>query len=531
MSRLGIICTRTSRHAHDVLLVASLQSKPLSLAYPTVLNHHGLAGRMGARIGYTIGTSGLHPIARHDRDRFLLGLVSSHHFFATSSHKYPRVMNGTADTITHCTITPSHGADYREGLFTAEHFASAWGTLRCKYPLLGARVERLSDKETCRFVVDDRSLGLVSEAELSVQVISSEAEAVRTVENALNGPRQLSDTVLARCSVLQRSDQPIFHLIFSVAHLITDGMANYTITRTFLNLLAASGPLPPPPDLYQRLQMVPSQESLMPVAHMNMARQRWRRAIAAVILNINQSKMVGGHTLPNMMNAETFETPAKSSQLVISLPPDVSKQVVASCRARGITFGHAYPLLAQLAMARLLYRRYIRGEISRDDWERRIREPTHTGGPLNLRPFLSKDWYHAGGEREVNLCISFFFATMPFMPAGPRGSISATLDQSGAPGFSNLLSHDRFFLRASGVRKQITQFMKHPFFLEMTLARGPSRIARVRDMALAWQARKDGQPVPYTARTSSGTIPSTGLVMQNGGSSFGVVSSACYLHR
>lgn len=439
-------------------------------------------------------------------------------------------MNGTADSIAHCTITPSHGADLQEGLFTREHFASAWGTLRCKYPLLGARVERLSDEQTCRFVVDDRSLGLVSEAELSVQLISSEAEAVKIVEDTLNGPRQLSDRVLARCSVLQRSDQPIFHLLFSVAHLITDGMANYTLIRTFLNLLAAPGPLPPRSDLYQRLQMVPSQESLMPVARMNLSRQRWRRAIAAVMLNITQRKMVGGHTLPNKMNAETFETPAKSSQLVINLPPDVSKQVVASCRARGITFGHAYPLLAQLAMARLLYRRYVRGEISRDDWERRIREPTHTGGPLNLRPFLSKEWLNAGGEREVNLCISFFFATMPFMPAGPRGSVSAALDQSGAPGFSNLLSHDRFFLRASGVRKQITQFMKHPLFLEMTLARGPSRVARVRDMALAWQARKEGRPLPKTAQTSSGTIPTAGLVMQNGGSSFGVVSFVCELN-
>ena len=65
--------------------------------------------------------------------------------------------------------------------------------------------------------------------------------------------------------------------------------------------------------------------------------------------------------------------------------------VLANCRRNQLTFGNAYLALAQVAMTRVLYRRYLRGDISEEEWAYRKRQPHFCSRPLNLRPYLDKE--------------------------------------------------------------------------------------------------------------------------------------------
>jgi hypothetical protein len=308
-------------------------------------------------------------------------------------------MNGTADTLSIYTIrlAPSETS-------ASERFSQSWIAARRHYPLLGARVEESADREAS-FVIDEEALGQLHEDNFVFQDISSEREVDVTVELHLNNVRKLSQTILSKCIIMRRTDEPnMYHVLFQVAHLITDGMANYSLARMFFNTLASSSPFSVIPDLQSRLRAVPSQESIMPVYAMSRPRQRWRRAIAFALWQGYQRKMTGGHTIPNRITPETLWTPARSCAIHVRLPEHVSARISRTCRVNGITVGHAHPLLAQLAMSRVLHRRYARGEISQEDWERRLREPTHTGGPLNLRPFLAgRD---GALNEEFNVCIT-----------------------------------------------------------------------------------------------------------------------------
>jgi hypothetical protein len=174
---------------------------------------------------------------------------------------------------------------------------------------------------------------------------------------------------------------------------------------------------------------------------------------------------------------------------------------------------------------RVLYRRYLRGELSAAEWAHRLRQPSHFGGPLNLRPFLAPDWLAAGGASEVNLCISFFFNTLPFMPRAPGATSGdparVARDASGAPPLADLLSPARFFARARIVKRQTDTFLRHPLFLELTLARTPSRGAHSRESLRFWRAVEAGEPIELPV-----PVPG-GVMLQNAMSSFGSVRCAC----
>ena len=51
---------------------------------------------------------------------------------------------------------------------------------------------------------------------------------------------------------------------------------------------------------------------------------------------------------------------------------------------------------AQVALTRVLYQRYMSGEISSTEWEQRHRELMHICSPLNIRPFFDKAWVENG---------------------------------------------------------------------------------------------------------------------------------------
>jgi hypothetical protein len=417
--------------------------------------------------------------------------------------------------------------------YSRDRLAAIWVSLKQQFPLLGAQVREYDNGDAVDFVVDEGRLGTLQD-DFSFADAASADVVDAQIEVSLNGPRQLSNDMLAHLAVFRERSAggagaaPVFHLVFVVAHLITDGMANNTLGRVFLERLA-SPTRSVSPDLVARLEMVVAPEPLMLPRAFPPARQRWRRAIACVLYANAQRRLSGGHTLPSRATPRTAFTPARSRLVVVTLPERESAAIVRACRAQGITFGHAYPVISQLAAARVLYRRYLRGELSAAEWAHRLRQPSHFGGPLNLRPFLAPDWLAAGGANEVNLCISFFFNTLPFMPRAPGATSGdparVARDASGAPPLADLISPARFFARARIVKRQTDTFLRHPLFLELTLARTPSRGAHSRESLRFWRAVEAGEPVELPV-----PVPG-GVMLQNAMSSFGPRLGALHVRR
>ncbi|KAG9309502.1 hypothetical protein JVU11DRAFT_10473 [Chiua virens] len=210
----------------------------------------------------------------------------------------------------------------------------------------------------------------------------------------------------------------------------------------------------------------------------------------------------GGHTLPCRFTLSTPRNPAKSGLVHTSLTQAQSSVVFSSCRLHNITFGNAYFVLAQVAMTRVLYRLYLRGGISEEEWDYRIRQPHITYGPFNLRPYLDKGWFEDGGGGEFMNATSYLLYQLPFM------TLSAAMKRrhdskrglrlsNGAPPFSDLLTFDRFLYRARLVKKQAAAFFGHPLFFEIACATyNPLKVESLRLAALEWMRRVQTRDSP-----------------------------------
>jgi hypothetical protein len=179
--------------------------------------------------------------------------------------------------------------------------------------------------------------------------------------------------------------------------------------------------------------------------------------------------MQGGHTLPCRLTHATPRTTARSRIALAFLSQEQTSAVMTNCRLNNTTFGNAFLPLAQVAMTRVLYRRYLRGEIGEEEWEYRKKQPHISGGLLNLRPYLDQRWLAKGGHGEFLLAISFLFYQLPFMTLGM--TTGQRRDElvlcNGAPPFAHLLTFNRFLHRANLVKQQIDKYLYHPLFLEI----------------------------------------------------------------
>lgn len=188
-----------------------------------------------------------------------------------------------------------------------------------------------------------------------------------------------------------------------------------------------------------------------------------------------------------------------------------------------MTFGVAHPVIGQVALARVLCRKYVRGEINQDEWEFRKREPMITGGPLNLRPFLDEEWYKRGGSTNVSLAIGFFFYTLPYMPLGAASNITPGAP---VPSYSDLLSKKRFAYRCGLIKQQADRVLRHPLQYEIGTNMLSTRVLFVKSTAEDWKKRVLLQKPSDRQLLSAQELASTGMVFGHGGSSFGNVSFA-----
>lgn len=203
-----------------------------------------------------------------------------------------------------------------------------------------------------------------------------------------------------------------------------------------------------------------------------------------------------------------------------TLPEDITKQIIANCRLHKVTFGNALLVCGQVALSRVLHRQYALGNLSRDEWMRRRKEPYHVGGPLNIRPFLDANWFKNGGASELALNIGIFMYSLPFLPLA--GADTGPMDISdGAPSFANLLSLGRFIHRTNILQRQAEAFLKHPLFLDFVSLYIAPNLQHNKDVFEKWS---EGPCVSDIGGVGAEKQPDGSLVFAHGGSSMGNVS-------
>ncbi|KAJ6502472.1 hypothetical protein C8R45DRAFT_620725 [Mycena sanguinolenta] len=444
---------------------------------------------------------------------------------------YDAHINGTADTLMHISIHISE-AGKRLNIMSSANITRAWCAVKARFPLIAAKVETHpadSDTEQLHFVVAEERIKSLIPGELTISSVSS-LEAVQARVDAIDGTageeRKLSDDLLCGVGVLSRTDDTsTHHLIINVAHLISDGVGNTTLLRFFLEMLttsSADGPIEntsPGLDLEPRLKLAVAAESLVPAVKMSVAKQRWRRAAGSIICQIQNTKRTGGHTLPRSFGPVATRLPAQSGLLSVPLSPAESLCITQNLKKHRITVGNALPVLAQVALARILCRRYVRGEISAEEWEFRKKEPYHTAGPINLRPFLDKTWFDSGGRSNVSLNIGYFYFTIGFTSLGP----ASLAPGDRVPEFSELMSPGRFLLRCNTMKKLTSRYLNHPLFFEIGQARLAGKIPMQKAVAAKWE--KDPKSFVRPGEVEANNLPpveqaARGTVMAHGWSTF-----------
>ncbi|KAK0210933.1 hypothetical protein DFS33DRAFT_1296408 [Desarmillaria ectypa] len=399
-------------------------------------------------------------------------------------------------------------------IVTEETVSKAWVFAKQMHPLLGAQVETIGDRdEDVHFVVDERRLKAHIPGEVIFMMVPSFSDADATVENILNQERILDDYHLVRLFVFGQSDQEnCFHIVFHAAHCVSDGISHHTVARTLLDFLSSSSPPVPTPHLLERLALSLAADDLYPIRRLNIATQRWHKAMAHVIASIRFGKLnSGGQTLPGNFTIHMNENPADSRKTVLHFTAEETLRILKICRDYGFGFGSVYVVLGQIAMGRLLCRRYAQGLMTKEEWEFRKREPTYTTGPVNVRPYLDREWHTHGGAENPMLSIGFYVYPMSFVPLKPEGAHST---------FDALLSCQRFWYRCRIMKKRADDFLNHPLFLDIGSARYPPMIKMLKELESKAQtsySKEEGLSIPAIDQAKLGVVPSFG------GSSFGSV--------
>ncbi|KAK0463978.1 uncharacterized protein EV420DRAFT_1638899 [Desarmillaria tabescens] len=217
----------------------------------------------------------------------------------------------------------------------------------------------------------------------------------------------------------------------------------------------------------------------------------------------------GGQTLPGNFTTHMNEDPVDSRKTVLYFTAEETLLILKICRERGLSFGNVYVVLGQIAMGRLLCRRYAQGLMTEEEWEFRKMELTYTTGSINVRPYLDREWYTRGGAENPMLSIGFYVYPMSFVPLRPEGAHST---------FDTLLSRQRFWYRCGNMKKCANGLLKHPLFLDIGSVRYPQIITAMKELgskAKTSSLRKENLSISATDQAK------LGMVFSFGGSNFG----------
>ncbi|KAJ8496473.1 hypothetical protein ONZ51_g1056 [Trametes cubensis] len=426
-----------------------------------------------------------------------------------ASFYYDRIFNGTADIVWQYTVQVAGGHAQGAALFSEMNVARTWAALKRYYPLLGSRMQLEDDNETIAFIVQERALFEHQPGEVTLGTASSQDEITSLVWRLIRDKPMEYNHIMARVLAFKREDMPgAYSVLFKAAHAVTDGISGAILARTFFDVLCAP-PFTIPP-LEERLAMARPSDALSPTMKMSPARQRWRRAIGKVTFLNRRNKLAGGHTIPRKDTVTTYCTPSATDTVLKRIDIAESRAILDACRRHKVTFGAAIPVISQMALTRFLHRRFLRGDLTLDDWEHRRRQPMHYGGPLNLRPYLDEAWQRAGG-RDGDLAHDRLLRLLAAIHARP---VWCAQGRGRAPRGG----------RVRSIRTQLVRTLKHPLLPEIAYARQPLYVLRKKMIAAHWEAMSKGEPLPeFPELTKLDAAPSD-FVFTGGVSSVGDMS-------
>ncbi|KAG1733340.1 uncharacterized protein EDB91DRAFT_1057481 [Suillus paluster] len=431
------------------------------------------------------------------------------------------VFNGTADSTVHVHLRTIQTND--QDIYSQPNVTRSWVSVKRRFPLIAAEV--LEHESGLRFILREEAVTNLGPDDVIFKEVNSLHDTECFINDIMDGPRLLSSQLLARVYILRRTDKSgHFHILFMVAHCVADSPSMTTVLRTFIDTLA-SRIEPPYIPLGERVHMYQPLESRLGHGDIPLVKRRWRRALGYALFTVWSSKFKGGHTLPGNFRESTPLTPAKPRSHITAFSTKVSTIILSNCRRHKITMNAAYYALSQVALARVICRRYLRGQISEEEWEYRKRQPMHIFGMLNLRPYQDKEWAETGGSGDIGINISFFWYTLPFMPLGEmsKGHASKLELVDGAPDFPALMSFDRFLLRCANVKAQAQKMFNHPRFADICTA-GHNRVALRKAVALKWLETKDSV-LPDDGHESVRPVQSLNPIVTQMGSTLGNIDN------
>ena len=224
------------------------------------------------------------------------------------SYLYQRFLNGTTDILHHCEIHTGSSQDAH--LFSETNIVNAWLSMKRRYPLVGATV-RNADRTPFQlmvpaggtgffsqphFVIQEHDLALLRPGEITFGSVASAEEAHRHAATIIQ-ESLLSDDLQVQLHVLRETDTEktgVLHLMIYISHCLADETAIRTLLRCLLDTLARGGESEPAQlPLEERLAMAVPMMELDPVHLRSLSPiiRRWRKAAAAVILQLNVAKI------------------------------------------------------------------------------------------------------------------------------------------------------------------------------------------------------------------------------------------------
>lgn len=219
----------------------------------------------------------------------------------------------------------------------------------------------------------------------------------------------------------------------------------------------------------------------------------------------------GGHCLPKSTTPLTPVTPACTVEYGKYLEAEQTQAILKTCRSLRISFGSTFGPLSQVALAKVLHRR--RRTLPPGDWERRVREPMHFYGPMNLRTRMPAEWRKVEGMTQICTFLGYYGNTLPHMPS----------KESTEPSLDELLSRQTFLLRCQTCKAQADSFFRHPYLYEMSAVRSRKRLHYTYNVAKLLERKEAGENIERELADFSASLVSNLPVYSNTGSSLGSV--------
>ena len=178
-------------------------------------------------------------------------------------------------------------------LMEKDNVIRAWLAVKRRYPLLAARTVLDAD-DRVHFHVHESRTETLMDGEVEFGVFGSEAQIEEKIEYYLNGPRKLTGDLLGNIEVFSLQRGPHwsqsywqrYHVFINTSHCVADGNANVNLVGTFFAMLTSLAQSKTSQSIEQRLNMVPSSESLCASPQTSLAKQRWQKAIASVLIKV-----------------------------------------------------------------------------------------------------------------------------------------------------------------------------------------------------------------------------------------------------